>query len=93
MCSNRRVPFTSARRNIFTTYKTIKGGKALMRNEMACKVLGVGTVKIRMHDRAVRALTGVQYVPYLKRNLISLGALDLKGCKFSVSGGDIRAQK
>ncbi len=65
----------------------------MMRNEMACKVLGVGTAKIRMHDRAVRALAGVQHVTYLERNLISLGALDLKGCKFSTSGGAIRVKK
>ncbi len=48
---------------------------------MTCNVLGVGTVKIRMHDGVVRTLTGVRHISGLKRNLISLRELNSKDCK------------
>lgn len=39
----------------------------------------VGSIHIKMHDGVVRVLTNVRHVPKLKRNFISLGALDAKG--------------
>ena len=43
---------------------------------MSCKVIGIGTVRIKMHDGIVRNLKDVRHVPHLKKNLISLGTLD-----------------
>ena len=44
-----------------------------MGNNAPCKVVGVGTVKIRMFDRAIRVLGNVRHVPEMRQNLISLG--------------------
>ena len=44
----------------------------------------VGTIRIRMFDGMVRKLKGVRYVPQLKRNLISVGALEASGMVISV---------
>ena len=68
----------------FVNYKSINGGTVLMGNNMSCKVVGIGTIQIKMHDGIVRTLTGVRHVPELKKNLISLGILDSQGCKFSI---------
>jgi len=38
-------------------------------------VEGIGIVRIKMDDATVRELEEVRYVPQLKRNFISVGAL------------------
>ena len=38
-------------------------------------IIGMGSIWLRNQDRSIRVLTDVRYVPKLKRNLISLGAL------------------
>ena len=43
----------------------------------------MGTIKIKTHDGAIRTFPNVLYVPDLKHNLISLGTLELEGCKYS----------
>lgn len=67
-------------RDVFSTYKSIKGRVILMGNGMTCKILGIGTVKSKMHDEVLRILTGVRHVPDLKMNLIFVGELDSIGC-------------
>jgi hypothetical protein len=44
-----------------------------------------------MHDGFVRTLFGVRHVPELKKNLISLGALDSVGWKYVCEGGVLSA--
>ena len=39
----------------------------------------MGSIRLRNHDRSIRVLTDVWYVPMLKKNLISLRALESKG--------------
>ena len=48
-----------------------------MGDDHPCNVEGIGTVCIKMFDGIVRELKKVRYVPKLKRNLISVGALKL----------------
>ncbi|KAJ9547247.1 hypothetical protein OSB04_019790 [Centaurea solstitialis] len=61
--------------------------------QMPCHVVGIGSMSIKMHDGMVRTLTDVRHVPDMKKNLISLGALDKKGFKYSGGGGVIRVTK
>ena len=49
-----------------------------MGNDAPCKIVGIGSVKIKMYDGVVRTLTEVRHVPELKKNLISLSILDAK---------------
>jgi GAG-pre-integrase domain len=64
-----------------------------MVNNNLCKVAGVGTIQIKFHDGKIRRLTGVRYILDLSKNLISLGFLKDKGCKFQSEGGVIRVFK
>ena len=52
--------------------------------------MGMGTVKLKMHDGVVRTLGEVRYVPVLKKNLISSGALDTSGYKIMLEGGVLK---
>jgi hypothetical protein len=64
-----------------------------MGNNVAYKIVGIGTIRIRVHDGIVRTLTNVRHIPDLKKNLISLGTLDSLGYKYSGEGGVIRVSK
>ncbi|KAH9697198.1 hypothetical protein KPL71_023512 [Citrus sinensis] len=70
----------SPNRSYFTRYQSCDAGIVLMRNNSVCKVVGIGTVSLKMYDGMVRELTQVRHVPELKRNLISIGMLDQIDC-------------
>jgi hypothetical protein len=53
-----------------------------MGNNIACKIVGICIIRIRMHDGIV-----------LKKNLISLGTLDSIGYKYFGEGGVIWVSK
>nr|KYP35963.1 Retrovirus-related Pol polyprotein from transposon TNT 1-94 [Cajanus cajan] len=69
--------------NWFDTYKKVDAGSVLMGNDIACKVAGIGTVRIKLNDGSVKTFTKVRHVLELKRNLISLGMLGEVGCVFN----------
>ena len=51
-----------------TTYRAINGGTVFMGNNVACKTVGIGTVRIRMHDGVVRTMPvmySVRHIPEL----------------------------
>ncbi|KAK3034871.1 hypothetical protein RJ639_033234 [Escallonia herrerae] len=77
----------------FATYRSFDGGKVLMRNNVACKVVSLGSIQIRMHDGIVRTLTDVKHIPKLRKNLISLGTIDSNGCSYQATGGVMRIMK
>jgi hypothetical protein len=58
-----------------------------MGNDMVCKIVGIGTIKIKMHDGIVRTRIEVRHVPELKKNIISTSALDTIGCKIVQQNG------
>ena len=51
-----------------------------MGNNSMCKVVGIGTVSLRMFDGVAMELKQVRFIPKLKRNLISIGMLDQTSC-------------
>ena len=55
-----------------------------MSDDHPCNVKGIGTVRIKMDDEIVRELKEVRYVPQLKMNLISVGALKMLGLVVSI---------
>ncbi|XP_073107271.1 uncharacterized protein [Elaeis guineensis] len=77
-------------RDWFYTYEQIDSGVVLMGNNAPCKTVGIGSIRIKMHDGIVRTLTQVRHIPDLKKNLISLGTLEANGCKYSAEGGVLR---
>lgn len=62
----------------------------MMGNHATCKTVGIGTVKIKMHDGIIRTSTNVRHVPGLRLNLISLGALDSIFCNITIADGVIK---
>ncbi|GFS42531.1 hypothetical protein Acr_00g0080330 [Actinidia rufa] len=66
------------------------GGSLFLGDGTPCKIQGVGNVKIKMFDGAVRTLGGVVYIPKLRRNLISLSRMDSNGCKYFAGGGAMK---
>ena len=64
-----------------------------MGNNVSCKVIGIGTIKMKLEDGTSKILTGVRHVPELKRNLISPGTLDQQGYVFKGEGGVLKVTK
>ena len=62
----------------FDAYKEIDGGRVLMVDNMACKVIGIDTIKIKMIDGFITIFKDVRYEQKLKRNMISLGICWIK---------------
>jgi len=79
-------------RDWFETYEP-SSEKVFMGNNHLCKVAGMGSVKIKFHDGKIRMLRGVRHIPDLSKNLISLGSLEEKGCKFQSDGGVLCVSK
>ncbi|KAG8480151.1 hypothetical protein CXB51_024883 [Gossypium anomalum] len=69
----------SPNREWFSDLVELNGGVVCMGNDNACKTIGIDSIKLNNQDRSTRVLTDVRYVPSLKKNLISLGALESKG--------------
>jgi hypothetical protein len=80
-------------RNWFISYQSVDEGVVFMGNGIPCKIVGVGSIRIRMFGGIVRELTNVRYVPELKSNLISLGVLDSCGYKYTGQGGALTLSK
>jgi len=67
------------RRELFASFKELDGGLIFMRDNHICRLVGKGIVRIKkMFDGKVRELNDMGYIPQMKRNLISLGALELE---------------
>jgi len=55
--------------------------------------MGIGDIKIKMHDGTIKTLTSVRYVPDLKKNLISLSELDKNGYFNRGDGGVLKVTR
>jgi len=81
------------RREWYSTYEHLVCGNISMSNSSACKVVGMGSIKIRTHDGKLCTMNEVRYVPYMTKNLISPSLLDKKGFSFKGEGGVIHVFK
>ncbi|GFZ05774.1 hypothetical protein Acr_17g0013460 [Actinidia rufa] len=79
-------------KEVFSTYAACEG-RIWMANNTSSRVVGRGSVRFRMADGRSVTLTEVRHVPNLRKNLISIGMLDAKGCRFNASGGILRVSK
>lgn len=77
----------------FEDLKEQEEGMVLLGNDKACKIKGIGVIRIRMYDGIDRILKDVRFVPELKRNLISLGTLDSNGYSFKSENGQMKVTK
>lgn len=88
-CSYHICPY----RDWFVIYTSLDGGNVLMGNHIACKIIGIRTVKIRMFDGVVKILTDVRHVLVSRKSLISLDNLDENGYSYSGSNGVLKMKK
>ncbi|MGV8048630.1 hypothetical protein PJP07_30990, partial [Mycobacterium kansasii] len=65
------------------SYRECDGGHVFMGNDNACNVVAISTMHIKMFDGMERTLIEVGHIPYMKKNLVSLGALEAIGFKFT----------
>ncbi|KAH9670481.1 hypothetical protein KPL70_017006 [Citrus sinensis] len=82
--------YQSANLLVISNRKIEDKGRVLMGNHNACKIVGIGSVKIRMYDGTTRTLEHVRHVPGLKKNLIPLGMLDSSGYIFKSDHGGLK---
>ena len=73
-----------ARIGIVSSFEKLDGCFAVMGDDHQYKVEGIGTIRIKIFDEMVRELKDVRYVPQLKINLISVGALEALGHGVSI---------
>ena len=81
------------RREWFYTYQPCDGGIVLMGNNAECRVVGIGSIRMRMFDGEVRTVANVRHVPEVSNNLLSLGALEARGCRFASAKGTLKVRK
>lgn len=60
----------------FASFEKLDSGVVLMGNDHAYWSLGIGTIRIKMHNRVIQELCVVYYVCALKKNLSSIGSLE-----------------
>jgi len=70
-------------RDWFFRFEKLDSYSVVMGDDRLCNMKGISTVLIKMFDEMVRKLREVLYVPQLKKNLISVGALKALGQKIS----------
>ena len=80
-------------KHLFSSYQPFEGGKVLMGNNASCKVIGIGSVRLKMSDGIIRELDNVRHIPELKRNLISLSMLDKAGCCIRLESSSLKVIK
>ncbi|GJU06710.1 retrovirus-related pol polyprotein from transposon TNT 1-94 [Tanacetum coccineum] len=77
--------YMTARREWFHEYKPISGGGSVYScNDHELKIIGIGSIIVKMHDGTVRTIRDVRHVEGLKKNLLSLGQLDDLVCKVEI---------
>jgi len=65
----------------------------VMGDDHPCNMEGIDTVCIKIFDGIVRKLKNVRYVPQLKKNLISVGILEILGLVVSIRDGVLKMTK
>ena len=74
-------------KDYFETLELKEFGMVILGNNKACKVQGIGQIRLRMFDNKEMLLHNVRYVPELKRNLMSISMFDVMGYSTKVEGG------
>jgi hypothetical protein len=84
---------TIAHREIIQNYVASDFGKVYLADDEALDVVGMGDVRITLPNGSVWLLQKVRHVLELKRNLISVGQLDIEGHAILFVGGTWKITK
>ena len=64
-----------------------------MGNDTICQIVGIGSIRFKVHNGKVILLTDVRHISGLKRNLISISQLDKRNLSYKGSKGVIEIYK
>ena len=78
---------------MFLDFKEFNGRVVYMGNDSTCKMMEIGSVQIKMFDGVIRKLNDMRYVLDLKKNLISLGVLDVSGYRIILEGENLKVAR
>lgn len=82
-----------SKKRLALDFKEVNSGQVLMGNNESCKIHGIGSVRLRMWDGSMKIINDVRFIPDLKRNLFSLGALDQRGFSYKAQNGTLKVAK
>ena len=71
----------------FFKFEEVDGGVVYMGSGDVSYITGMSSIQLRNYDGSIRVLIDVWYVPKLKKNFISLGALESKGLVVIIQDG------
>jgi len=74
----------------FSRFEKLDGYSVIMGDDRPCNMKGIGTVQIKKFDGMVRELKKVSYVSQVKKNLISVGALEVLGNAVYIRDGILK---
>ncbi|KAL5804932.1 hypothetical protein ACOSQ3_031732 [Xanthoceras sorbifolium] len=74
----------------FSSFKELEGEVVYMDNDNICKITRIGSIQLKNHDGSIKVLIEFRYVPSLKKNLISLVALESKGLTVTIRDGFLK---
>ena len=77
----------------FDTYRLVNSSYVLFGNDVSCKVVGIGNIRVKMSDSVIRTLCDVRHLPDLRKNMISLGTLDGNGFSYKSANGVMKVSK
>jgi len=81
------------RREWFSSLEKLDNNVVIIGNDAACQMIEISTVRIKMFDGVVRDLTDVRYVTQMKKNIISVGAVETKGLNVTLENGILKVMK
>ncbi len=64
-----------------------------MGNDTVCQIVGIGSIRFKVHDGKIVLLTDVRHILGLRRNLISISQLDKRNMSYRGSRGVIEILK
>lgn len=80
-------------REIMENYVNGDYGKVHLADDKTLKIMGKGDVRVKLPNGTTWKLQGVRYIPGLKKNLISVGQLDVEGYCTIFSDGEWKITK
>ncbi|KAL0454716.1 UNVERIFIED_CONTAM: hypothetical protein Slati_0810800 [Sesamum latifolium] len=83
VCSHHMCPH----QDWFFVYKELNDGVVYTTIDIPLTTYGIGSIRLKNQDGSIITLTGVRYVPELRKNLISLGTLKSKGFEVTAKDG------
>ena len=78
------------RKEWFFNFTELDGGVVYLADNQPCKIAGIGSISLKIHDGMTRLLKDVRYIPKLEKNLISFGTLESKGFTIILQNGILK---